>query len=66
MHKRMMKLAFVLGVLAGGAAGFMPTTQAEAFPMCPSVCVDPDCTCQLRCWYERANGCVCEDSCVVE
>ncbi|WP_216618705.1 FadR/GntR family transcriptional regulator [Corallococcus carmarthensis] len=66
MHKGMMQLAFVLRVLAGGAAGFMPATQAEATPLCPSICLDPDCTCQSRCWHERVGGYVCEDSCGLE
>jgi hypothetical protein len=66
MNKRWMKLAFVLGVLAGGAVGVMPLQQAEAGPYCPSpICEWPDdCTCVLRCYFDATlRRCVCDEIC---
>ncbi len=62
MRKRMLMFVLVLmGILTGTLV-----QEAQSFPYCSPLCLDPELTCCIPCWYQPGRGCVCGQYCVPE
>lgn len=63
MRKKLLMLVFGLTV----ALGALSSREASAAPpYCPPLCIDPELTCCIPCWYQPAYGCVCGEYCEIE
>ncbi|HEX4955504.1 MAG TPA: hypothetical protein VF017_19095 [Thermoanaerobaculia bacterium] len=38
----------------------------EAVTQCPPICLDPELTCCIPCWWVPSQGCICGEYCVIE
>ncbi|MGE6761740.1 hypothetical protein ACQKGO_27260 [Corallococcus interemptor] len=61
MRKGIVKWVFMLGVVAGGAAGTLMPASSEASGICPDICMNEDCSCFRQCGLAGARQCLCSD-----